>query len=248
MAPLAHSSSLVRLIVAVVAAMDSAFALVYVAPMDSRMCSWPSPSSPSRSTCPLPIDDEVGRSKGAWGPWSHRPYCVEPANKDVKYCLYTMDTFRGHGLSVITAPDLAASLTDAMDDAIVREELRDHPSSVMSSANNADIVYERRDLPGRGKGMVTRRRIRQWEVVMVDFPAIIAHVDTFDVMTLEERQRVLQRAIHRLPVSQRTAVMGLARSHGKDPLEDLLKTNAYGVEVDEALHMALFIDGSVCCA
>jgi hypothetical protein len=215
-------------------------------------CAWPLPSSLTHSgpsSCPLPMDDSVGSSADEWLPWSHRPYCVQPANRtdwDPKYCVYTMDSFRGgRGISIILTPDIAASLVNSLDDSVVRPELRDHPSSRLSGGSGRELAYEIRDLLDRGKGVVARRKIRQWEVIMVDFPSIIAPMDLFSALSAEQKQRILRRAVNRLPQPRQTAITSLARTFGGDPMVDILRTNILGIDVNGTMYMGLFVDGSV---
>ncbi|KAI1778834.1 SET domain-containing protein [Hypoxylon cercidicola] len=203
---------------------------------------------PELSTCPLPVDEDSAFDTGSFAPWKRRPYCVEPAQDDApgpQFCLYTFEPFRGdHGLSVITTPALAASMVDALDDAVVPPNLRDHPSSSLA-AEGQSPAYVIKDVQKRGKGLVAQRPIRKWDVVLVDYPVMIAHMDVFGAVDDDSRADLLEQAVRQLPETQQHEIMSLARSSGGEPIEDILKTNIFGVELGlEIPHSGLFTIGS----
>lgn len=207
-------------------------------------------SRPELSTCPLPIDEDSAFDTGTWAPWKRRPYCVEPAQDDTpgpQFCLYTFEPFRGdRGLSVITTPALAASMVDALDDSVVPPKLRDHPSSLLAAGGQGSPAYVIKDVPKRGKGLVAQRPIRKWDVVLVDYPVMITHMDVFAAVDDESRADLLEQALQQLPEPQQEEVISLARSTGGEPIEDILKTNIFGVELGlEIPHSGLFPIGSV---
>ncbi|KAL7621667.1 hypothetical protein AAE478_008994 [Parahypoxylon ruwenzoriense] len=201
--------------------------------------------------CPLPIDEDSAIDTGIWRPWKRRPYCVEPFMTDEEvfgpeFCLYTFEPFReDQGLTIITTPALAANTIDALDDAAVPTKLRSHshPSAIGSQGN---LTFAVKEVPGKEKGLVAQRRIQRWEVVLVDYPVMLAHMDLFDVVGSEVRQDLLERALHQLPEQQQSGILSLARSKGGEPVEDILRTNIFGVELGEQIqHLGLFPLGSV---
>ncbi|XXH02240.1 hypothetical protein Hte_008608 [Hypoxylon texense] len=226
--------------------------------------SLPASRRPERllPACPLPVDEDSAFDTGAWAPWKRRPYCVEPADDGggggppgPQFCLYTFEPFRGgasRGLSVITTPALAASMVDALDDAVVPPKLRDHPSSPLlaeegqgQGQGRGGPAYVIQDVPKRGKGLVARRPIRKWDVVLVDYPAMITHMDVFAAVDDESRADLLEQAVRQLPKPQRDEIFSLARNTGGEPIEDILKTNIFGVELGlEIPHSGLFPIGS----
>ncbi len=89
-------------------------------------------------------------------------------------CVFTFTSFRGgHGVSLIVTPEMAASIVNSLDDSIVPVHLRDHPSSPLQD-NKTGLAYEVKDMPGRDRGVMAVRKIRNWETTMVGFPSIIA--------------------------------------------------------------------------
>ncbi|KAK3937046.1 SET domain-containing protein 5 [Diplogelasinospora grovesii] len=81
---------------------------------------------------------------------------------------------------------------------------------------------------------------------MVGFPALLGKIDVLNGGGYTDRQRhlILQRAVNQLPPDEKREVMALARSTGGDPIQDIIKTNGFGVEVEGVPHMALFTVGS----
>ncbi|KAI8960211.1 SET domain-containing protein [Daldinia sp. FL1419] len=199
--------------------------------------------------CPLPIDEESAIDTGTWEPWKRRPYCIEPLPGDApgpQFCLYTFEPFRGdQGISVITTPVLAASMVDALDDSVVPPRLRDHPSSSLAAEGKGSPAYVIEEVPGKGKGLVAQRRIQKWEVVLVDYPVMLAHMGLFDVVGPELREDVLDRALRQLPEEQQDEILSLARSTSGETVEDILRTNIFGVELGiEIPHLGLLPIGS----
>ncbi|KAI1759589.1 SET domain-containing protein [Hypoxylon sp. FL1150] len=204
---------------------------------------------PEFLTCPLPMDEDSAFDTGSFSPWKRRPYCVEPAQDDTpgpQFCLYTFEPFRGdQGLSVITTPALAASMIDALDDSVVPPKYRDHPSSFSTADGQGGPAYVVKDVPKRGKGLVAQRPIRKWDVVLVDYPALLTHMDVFAAVDDESRADLLDQALQQLPKAQQNKIFSLARSTGGEPIEDVLRTNIFGVELGlEIPHSGLYPIGS----
>ncbi|KAI1370211.1 SET domain-containing protein [Hypoxylon crocopeplum] len=199
------------------------------------------------STCPLPIDEESAIDTGTWAPWKRRPYCVEPLLEapGPEFCVYTFEPFRGdQAISVVTTPALAASMVDALDDSIISPKLRNHSSNFFPAGKEGP-AYAVEDVPGKGKGLVAQRRIRKWDVVLVDYPVILAHLDVFDMVGPDTRQEILEQALHQLPEKQQEELLSLAHSHGGEPIEDIMRTNIFGVELGfEIPHLGLMPIGS----
>ncbi|KAI0107952.1 SET domain-containing protein [Hypoxylon sp. NC0597] len=197
--------------------------LTYV--LDPSTCSSPSYHSliaehHGPPTCPLPVDEESAIDTGSWAPWKRRPYCVEPFMQDSdvsgpQFCVYAFEPFRGDkGLSIVTTPVLAATVVNSLDDSVVPQKLRDHPSSSLAVEGRDSPAFAIREVPGKGKGLVAQREIRKWDVVLVDYPAMLAHIDLFDVVGAETRQDLLERALRQLPEKQQGELLSLARAHG----------------------------------
>ncbi|KAB5572149.1 hypothetical protein GE09DRAFT_1282611 [Coniochaeta sp. 2T2.1] len=217
-------------------------------PHDATICSPPSQLLQLPRSCPPPVDDAAASKTGDWLPWTNPPYCVKPLNKprsDPPYCVFSSDHYRGgHGLSIITTPKLAARIVDSLDDGIVPPHVRDHPSSFLAGGDAPAPSFEVRDLPGRGKGAVATRKIRQWEVAMVAYPAFISQMDIWEALGADQIRAVLRQAIQQLPGEQQEIIFSLDHSTGGALVQDILNTNIFGIELDGVMHMGLYPETS----
>ncbi|KAG7110450.1 SET domain-containing protein 5 like [Verticillium longisporum] len=104
--------------------------------------------------------------------------------------------------------------------------------------------YAVRDLPGRGKGVIAQRTIRQGEILMLDHPAVLVASDFSSQMQPEMRETFFRRALSQLPRDTQKRLVNLARSDGADPLTpvyDIVTTNTCGVFLgDNVAHIGLF--------
>jgi hypothetical protein len=216
---------------------------------NAEICSWSVYGSPfplGLSTCALPIDDKTAEETGNWAPWSHRPYCVTPANwpkYSPRLCVFTAANFRGqNGLSLLATPELAASIADSMDDSLIPPDQRDHPASPLSPS--PDLAYTVEELPGRGKGIVASRKIRKWETVLLDFPAIIVQRDYHSALNKKQKETMLQKMVNQLPDTQRDEVLSLSRDINGEMIEGILRSNVFSVDLTQ-VPFALYPRGSV---
>ncbi|KAK0728850.1 hypothetical protein B0T26DRAFT_739060 [Lasiosphaeria miniovina] len=209
------------------------------------------PTSLSGS-CPVAVDDETDDAvrANANTPWTHPPYCVVPkaSGSDGKFCVFSASGFNlGSGISIIATPDTAASLVAAVQNPqpawharhhlAQRDRLpepeQDHPGS--GSTDKQRRPYAIVSIPGRGRGAVATRRIAQFETIMTSFPAVVADNVFFpeeDGGGPAEGRWLFQRALDQLADRQR--FLGLARSKGPHvhAVEDVLRTNAFGITVN----------------
>ncbi|KAK0749980.1 hypothetical protein B0T18DRAFT_461872 [Schizothecium vesticola] len=215
-------------------------------------CTWTPHGSPyplhalSSGVCPL----ESPPSHTT--PWSHPPLCPPPANPSVggelaDPCLYTYATFRGNsGLSLITSPDIAASIAPALDDTAVPTPFR-----------GFTVV----PLPRRGLGVLATRPLPKGELVMVAAPVLLVRADFLTTTTtggasetggrysVRQQEAVLERAMRQLPGETQRRVVGLARrgeGHGSfgELVRDVLGTNAFHLDVEGVDHLALYLEPS----
>ncbi|KAK3305864.1 uncharacterized protein B0T15DRAFT_533659 [Chaetomium strumarium] len=201
----------------------------------------PLPLQQEQQACPIPSD---------WAPWSPRPSCVQPSHEydsEPTDCLFTFPTFRGNqGISLITTPHIAASIVDTLDDSRASAGLRPNHSNLRQERENKTAAYEIRDLPGRGKGLVAKRRFARHETIMVGFPVLIVRLDFIneDRYSRRQKQTMMERSVKQLPQGQQEAVLALQRNTGGEPILDTLRTNGFGIEIGGAQHLALFTEGS----
>ncbi|KAK3317268.1 hypothetical protein B0T19DRAFT_434601, partial [Cercophora scortea] len=194
----------------------------------------PTPFDLDSLTCPDPSPETTISNPSAFAPWTHAPYCIEAA--DSPWCVFTnAATPSGHGISIITTPELASDVLSILHSQF------DRPFQAPEKVYSAR-PYEVRDVPGKGKGAVATQRIEAGRVVLVDHAAVLAAVEyPADVMK-EEVQEMMSEAVARL--ADPGCVMNLTRKgrdeEGVAEVEDLLLTNSFVVEVGGESVMGLF--------
>lgn len=220
------------------------------------------------NTCPLPVTDvdpsESGSSKTGEpvvaasvsdSAWTHPVLCVMAVNVTLgeqrHYCVYTDALFGGgHGTSLITAPQTAADTVgaDALEDRPFYGGSRQRvfvPGPV-AGANGTGPSYAVQQTPGKGLGAVARRKIRQGEILMLDFPALIVGKKFLEDTQPRLRRRVLRRAIAQLPAATQDKVFALSKSTGGEELDDILGTNTCSIKLGtNEMHLGLFPEVSV---
>jgi hypothetical protein len=199
-------------------------------------------------------DDFIDSSKKRKDvPWTHPPYCIIPSSigSTEKYCVYSSSAFNdATGLSLITTPETAASIANAANDPLPAWHSRRHLAHRSRlETDTYELPYAVVSIPGKGHGVVATRHIEQFETIMTSFPALI--VDN-EFLPREESQgpvegpRLFQRALDQLSDKQR--FLSLARSKGGDVhiVEDVVRTNAFGITVDGRALKALYPEIAVC--
>lgn len=172
-----------------------------------------------------PYDYAPGHSPGTWGPWGWSPVCFVPEQASASYCLVSSADYNSRrGLSVIAQKDFIPQLQKALSDEGVAAAASEHLAPISTE------VYEQMEIPGKGIGVVARQRIARGTSFMVSLPGMIVE-NEFRVLldTDANAQELYRRAVDQL--ADRDRVMGLARSVGGEPLEDVLRTNAHTARV-----------------
>lgn len=233
-------------------------------------CTWTPHGSPyplhalSSGICPL-------ESSPTGTPWSHPPLCPPPANPSVggdlpDPCLYAYTTFRGNsGLSLITSPEIAASLAPALDDTAVPAPFRSHITSPQQPlpADDASRGFTVLPLPRRGLGVLATRPLAKGELVMVAAPVLLVRADFLTTTTtggaseaggrfsVRQQEAVLEGAVRQLPLETQKKVVGLARRgelEGYGSLgglvRDVVGTNAFHLEVEGVDHLVVYLEPS----
>jgi hypothetical protein len=201
-----------------------------------------------RNTCQSPIDSEIASSRGSWEPWSFPPLCIKLSNRtvtDKQYCTFTYHFSPDNAISLVTTPDSAAVMLEKLEDINILPELRASSSAKQRSEKDANRSYTIEDVPGRGKGVIARRRIPRSEIVMKAYPTLIVKLEVPQLVTKKQETALLERAVYQLPVHQQTSVLTLAQSMGGGVIQDVLATNNFGIAINGVSHRGLFPDGSV---
>ncbi|TLD25150.1 hypothetical protein PspLS_05899 [Pyricularia sp. CBS 133598] len=210
--------------------------------------------------CPPPINKVVAEDLNPpdWAPWTHAPYCV--ANSS--YCVFTNAAFqRGRGFSIVAAPQALASMQRQLEFAFAAparsaglHRVETRPSGAAAALNrsssstthnrpddqNPPSAWEVNKIPGKGLGMVAKRRIPRGETFLVDYAAILASVEFPGRVKHAQGIELLDRAAGQLPDPER--VLGLARSstRGAPVVEDVMRTNTFSLKIDGETYMGLF--------
>ncbi|KAL8341832.1 hypothetical protein RB601_005328 [Gaeumannomyces tritici] len=225
-----------------------------------RQCSH-APASMSRIggifACPQPMDENSVSLKepARWAPWTHPPFCA-----DSSFCVYTNAAFQtGRGFSIITTPRVLASaqgqlelaftappLASAMDGTGVDEGMA--IGGTRNKNNSADVtptprsthVWEVKNIPGKGKGVVATRRIRRGETIMVDYAMVLAAVEFPGRVTQTQGNKILERAASQLRNPERVLGLGRSSTAGAPVMEDVMRTNTFSVTINGEPYMGLF--------
>jgi hypothetical protein len=185
-------------------------------------------------------------------PWTHPVRCVVAKNETLgtekPYCLYTSSHYgNGHGVSLIAAPPTAA-------EAVANDPYEDRPrygGSGKRSWTTGPIVtkdgpaYTIGKTPGKGLGVLASRKIRQGEILMLDFPAILVGKKFLEDVQPKLRRRLLKRGISQLPQETQDKVFSLAKSTGGEPIDDILGTNTCSLGLGDEVMLGLYPEVAV---
>jgi hypothetical protein len=171
---------------------------------------------------------------------------VDQKLKRTEFCLHTSSSFNeDKGGSFICVSEEAPRLAEALADQEPARRASKFLDEQAQGPENDEFPYEIKELPGRGKGVIARRKIKQTEIVMVGFPAVVAD-DEFLGLRMGEED--VGRTMYRQAFRQLTdldRVMRLAKSAGGDIFEDVMKTNSFGFYIGERNYQGLFPEISV---
>ena len=172
------------------------------------------------------------------GPWAYAPFCADPT----PYCAFTSTAFQSRGVSVITAKPSNSTSALSLIASIVSSRF---PPPIRLPSGNPP--YEVREIKNKGLGVVATRKIPRGSKFMLDYAMVLADMEMPSKLRMAQGRELVQRAMDRLPDPER--VLGLARSSltpDKTPAaEDVLRTNAFEVELGGKRFMGLFPDIAV---
>jgi hypothetical protein len=192
--------------------------------------------------CALPVDDESFQER--FSPWTHRPYCVQTvlnSGDETKYCTFTCDYFGNHGFSIITRPERAAYAATILDTVY----LSPFPSLATVRNLTLDRPYRVVDLPGKGKGVVASRLIRQHEVFMIDYVSIVTEVGWSASLEKAQKYELLTRAADQLVDPQSVTTLSRLGLSDSNAVDDVVNTNQFNSDFAGTPHNVLFAEISV---
>ncbi|KAJ4364044.1 hypothetical protein N0V83_009499 [Neocucurbitaria cava] len=191
-------------------------------------------------------------------PWSHKPHCTTStrlATLGQRYCVYTANTTGPHGISFVFTPSSARLATKYLDDNPLDSFLtRDEAENLFLGDGPPWKII---DVPGKDKGVVATRKIKQYETFMMDQAAVVVDMDAEKALSAEENQKLLKVAVDRLLVPAMIRDMSGKHNRLEEDArkkkadheddeeegkleEDIMKTNAYGGTVADVSSRALY--------
>jgi hypothetical protein len=176
----------------------------------------------SASQSPLPSL----KSESRYGPWSARPSCIQELNSTDKLCVFTSASFANNrGISIITTSDKA--------NRILLLPIFSNPRSHLHvQRERLPKPYASRQLPGRGIGLVANRTLQRGEMIFASAAVIIIERDIHSFKP-SDRLPLTQLAVRRLPQKTQDMILQLWGHFGGDPVDDIINTNSFGVDVFE---------------
>ncbi|KAJ7730529.1 hypothetical protein B0H16DRAFT_1329854 [Mycena metata] len=165
--------------------------------------------------------------------WTYTSPCfTSPDLEDDEICVFTDLNFaQGRGISVVTSPKRANVITS-------KRAFRDPE---FTRGVNQDLVrtipavYEIKELPGKGLGVLATRLIRRGELIMANTASVMADVKSEEGLSEAKFQAMVSAAAESLPAAHRNAVMRLS-IHNANTLTDaeiaskVMAINAYSVD------------------
>ncbi|KAK0742576.1 hypothetical protein B0T21DRAFT_361710 [Apiosordaria backusii] len=178
-----------------------------------------------------------------------------------KFCVFSSSSYNlGAGVSFLTSPETAAGLVGAIDTAGDQWAERRH-FKPQEENQHADLPYAIVSIPGKGKGVIATKKINRFETIMRSFPAMIADNVFFPREEEEEAgvkfkvteggtrkatpageavegkgfvkaRKYYQRALEQLGDRQRVLSLARSRKGEMHVLEDVIRTNAFGMTVN----------------
>ncbi|KAF1994318.1 SET domain-containing protein [Amniculicola lignicola CBS 123094] len=181
-------------------------------------------------------------------PWTWEPMCVSGISADTDsdfdeeeelrkwtYCVYTNgEVMGGRGVSLVTTPEVAAGLmmVDFADEDEDGNPLPDREEDLKH-------LYEVKDTQDKGKGVFAKQDLAAGDIIMRTSPILFVARSALQDLEAKQRAKLLDQAVSQLPSTSQNLVLDLARSHGGDPITDILKTNAMGTEIVAVGHLGL---------
>ncbi len=186
------------------------------------------PSRDIVNTCDLPLDDDVKPYPAYISPWTHVPECDYSADvPGKKFCVYTNARHGARGLSLLVTPETAADSANYLNKPLNRPLF--DPSSL-------EIV----DIPGKGKGVVARRRFKRYEQIMLDYASLVVDIALASEVPVEAGYSLLHTAVNQLSDPKSVLELGQSNDYSRDVVENVLRTNAFHTILGGEPHMALY--------
>ncbi|KAK4124333.1 SET domain-containing protein [Parathielavia appendiculata] len=183
--------------------------------------------------CPLPVDDKAESWRYRRSLWTHQPECEHSMDRTARYCAYTNAQHGSRGWSVVTSPETAA---DSVSFLSLSPPLK--APSLTSDSHGAP--YKVVEMPGKGRGLVAVRDIKQYEEILLDYATLLVDIEFTTKVPAVLGYRLLHAAVDRL--SDPASVLDLGQSNGfaQDVVENVVRTNAFHTNLGEVPHLAVY--------
>jgi len=167
-----------------------------------------------------------------------KPTCRTTASQNETFCVFTYAEFaEGRGISLLTTPDIAEHITD-----------RFAPELTEGINDVSNPPFERREMPGKGVGLVAKQDIQRGHLVHAHTPLVLFNRGA-ERMEEGDRIALQQLAVDQLPKSSRELFMDLmGHDETLDRVDAIINTNAFQVELDDdipELHNAILPETAV---
>jgi hypothetical protein len=193
--------------------------------------------------CVLPVDDETwGQVKGT--PWTQKPLCIASRkNEDDKFCTF-IAPFNDRPISLITRVNTASMLSAGITHPEQKFLSRKHLNGTFAGPIN-EPAYKVDFIEGKGWGLTAMRKIGKGELILVDYPVLLAHVNFGTLLSEKDAGTLLRSAFGGMSAEVQREVRDLAMSTYGGIWEDVLRTNGFIVEPGGFQHIGLFVEASV---
>lgn len=210
--------------------------------------------------CPPPLTD-IKRARPYHNPprypWTHPVRCLKAKPKspdqtqthghgrENTYCLYSDADFgQTHGVSLVTSPEIAVDLVGA--DALESRPYYGGSRTRNFTAGPLNGAYTVKPSPGKGLGVMAARKIEQFEIIMLDLPAMLLSKAFLEDAPPLLRRRLIRRGLSQLPEATQEKVYALDKTTGGEELDAILGTNTISLSLGmNELHLGLYPELSV---
>jgi len=138
-------------------------------------------------------------------------------------------------MSLIATPEVAAFSVG-----ILKTKPEPWGQSSLYKTTSSDRPFEMADIPGKEKGLVAKRMIKKGDVILDEIPLLISLATTLEGIPIASNPDLMRLAFEQLPEKQKTSLEALARTTGGHYYEDIMRTNAFSIDVDGAGFSAIF--------
>jgi len=185
--------------------------------------------------------------KAIQGPWANRLKCngESPTSKK-PFCLYTSSTFNhGGGISIITTEKTALTFRDIIQHHDPTGKTKVHLGA--DDQPSPELFYEIVNQPFKGNVLLAQKNIRRSKVVVASRPALIIDDEYMALTDTDVDAKMLfTDAVNSLPDAYMARVVRLKTYHGLTHwIEDIIKTNAFPIEIVGKKFVILFPEVSV---